>query len=209
LQTGLPNDITPEVDEVLFGDFRVPELAVSGHFERGRHDDFLTWVVSDRPADVLALNRHELQLVVEAVERGREAGGARPENDDVQRVGWPRGSLLGDSLDALASLLKGVPDQSHPPEFPNDVEPRHVGLEVLLDPRDVHTTLRGAEYELNRVHRTGPLAHPMADAPPGSDGHGLAVLQAQNVPLRTHGNAGAGPDTRARVHHGMDRDRLV
>src|SRR5690606_8509937 len=131
------------------------------------------------------------------------------DDQQVQRAGRRSAALLDDALDALPALLERIADQAHAAQLSHDVQPRHVGLEVLADARQLDAAALRAEDQLDRVHRAGALAEAVADAARGRDRHGLAVPYAEHGLLRARRDAVAGADAALGIDDGVERDGLV
>src|SRR5690606_37120703 len=127
----------------------------------------------------------------------------------VQRAGGRRPPLAHDAVQALPALLEGVADQAHAAQLADDVEPRHVGLEVLPDARQLDAAALRAEDQLDRVHRAGALTQAVADAARRRDRHGLAVPYAEHGLLRARRDAVAGADAALGIDDGVERDGFV
>jgi len=184
----LGNDIPPHVDQLLLEELAESEPAVPRHLHRCRHHDLLPREVPDRAADIFFLDRRRPQPVMQAVYRCRETGRTTSNDQYIEQAGRRLGQLC-DPLDTLASLLEGVPDEPHPSQLPDDIEPWHVGLEVPFDVRNVHAALRRAEDELDGLRRTRPGAEPVPNAPCRADRDGLPVAESQDMDFDNKGKA--------------------
>jgi hypothetical protein len=96
-------------------------------------------------------------------------------------------------LHGLAALLDGVADQAHTAQLSGDVDSGYVGLEIGIDGGDIDAPLRGAEHELDRIHRAGRFAGAMTDAIRWCDQVGFAADHAQYI---VFGVLGTGVDAR-------------
>ena len=86
---------------------------------------------------------------------------------------------LGEALGHLEPLHDRVPDEPHPAQLADDVDPWPRGLEERVDLGEVDAALGGAEHEPDRAHRALRGAPAVADAVVGVDEPRRAVHDAR------------------------------
>ena len=131
------------------------------------------------------------QLLFHGSQRGRQAGRAGSDNDDINRIGTAL--EFADGVDGLAALAGGFADQPHSSQFAGDKYPGYVGFKAWADLRNIHAAFLGAKNERDGTMRAGWQAGTVADAVGWVDQDGLATDESDG-PFR------AGCDTTSRTH---------
>ena len=112
-------------------------------------------------------------------------------------------------LDRLGRLPDGVADEPHATQLADHVYARDVGLEELVEARDLRAALLRSEHQGDGSDGADPLADAVADAFHRVRHHRLVADRGQDVLFRAALHAFAAADAETLVHQGVQRGGLV
>src|SRR5664279_4756775 len=118
----------------------------------------------DGSAESVLLQRDEAELVLHGRQACREACRTTADDHDIKDAGLADPLRFSHRVDRLASLFDCVANEAHAAKFTRDENAGNVGLEILVDVRNIDPAPFGAENERYCVRGTGRLAGPVSDA---------------------------------------------
>src|SRR4029077_12494048 len=163
----------------------------------------MTWKLCHRTANLISLDGYVAELILDGSQRGTDAGGTGPDDQDIVDAWNRRRDLIVldprcDDIDTIPPLVYRILDQGQSPELPDDEQVLDRGLVFGCEVRCIRTGARAGHDHGDGADRTRLGAEPMANAFLSIGNDRLATQHRQNVALRADG--GTSPAANAVVH---------
>lgn len=139
---------------------------------------------------------------------GRDTCRSCADNYNIQQIGHALVSLRNNTAESCLALLHTVFDQAHATQFTGDIDPRHIGLVILMNVRKIHAAFFGSDDQGYCFHRTGVVAGAVAYTIGSIDEGSAAIHDAEDIVFGACGDTGATFDTGSQINYRMQGNGL-